>query len=358
MKNIDKKRLSNLELLRIISMILIVSAHYVIHSPIFVNGLTINKYILNFISLGGKIGVNCFILITGFFLVKSNFKIDKLIKLIIEVFTYSVIMLVITIIFTKEKITIIGLLKTFLPIIYSNYWFVTNYVVLYVIAPFINKLIDNLNKYEYRMLIIILFIILSVIPTFTGSNFIYNNLIWFIYLYLLAGYIRLHYEKKHEKNLYLNIAISMYIIIFALSEIILIIAKYIPRLLDNSMYFSEINKVPAVICSVCLFLYFKELKLESNKYINEIASSTFAIYLLHDNYLFKDYLWAVVLKTSNYYNSKFMIIHYIITIILIFIVGVMIEKIRKVLMEKPIEKIIEKIKKVINKFANIKRNEN
>lgn len=45
MKNIDKKRLSNLELLRIISMILIVSAHYVIHSPIFVNGLTINKYI-------------------------------------------------------------------------------------------------------------------------------------------------------------------------------------------------------------------------------------------------------------------------------------------------------------------------
>ena len=90
----NEKRLSNFELLRIISMILIVSSHYVLHAPEFTKGLTVNKYILDFISLGGKIGVNCFILITGFFLVKSEFKLDKFIKLIMEVFTYSIFMFV------------------------------------------------------------------------------------------------------------------------------------------------------------------------------------------------------------------------------------------------------------------------
>lgn len=343
MKNIkDKKRLSNLELLRIISMILIVSSHYAMHSPEFTEGLTINRYILEFISLGGKIGVNCFILITGFFLVKSKFKLEKFVKLVIEVFTYSIFMFIITIIFTDKKIGIMDLMKTFLPIIYSNYWFVTNYVVLYIMAPFINRLIANIDEREYQKLILILFIVLSVIPTFTGANFVYSNLIWFIFLYLVAGYIRLYYKTKSRKNLYLYIAIGMYLLIFLLGQVILKISVYIPKLADNSMFFAETNKVPALICSICLFIFFKELKIQYNKYINLFAESTFAIYLLHDNYLFKKYLWANVLKNANYYNSIFMTIHYIVSIILIFMVGTIIETIRKKIMDRPVETIAKR----------------
>lgn len=286
---------------------------------------------------------------------KSEFKLDKLIKLIIEVFMYSIFMLVITMIFTDRKIGIMELLKSFLPIIYSNYWFVTNYIVLYVLSPFINRLIKNLNQDEYIKLIIILFIILSVIPTFMGTNFVYSNLIWFVFLYLLAGYLRIYYKFHLKKQSYLIIAVVMYLLIFILSELILAVSQYIPRLSDNTRFFSDLNKVPAVICSACLFLYFKESKLKYNKYINKIASATFAIYLLHDNYLFKKYLWNSVLMNSNYYNSKFMILHYIISVILIFVFGIIIEEIRNFVMKETIEKVVERVTDKIECRDNQKR---
>lgn len=340
----SKTRLSNLELLRIISMIMIVSSHYVIHAPKFVDGLTINKYILDFISLGGKIGVNCFILITGYFLVKSRFKFEKLIKIVIEVFTYSVIMFIITLLFTDRSIGIKELLKTFLPIIYSNYWFVTNYIGLYIISPFINKLIEALNENEYKNLLIVSFVILSVIPTVTAANFVYSNLIWFIFLYLIAGYIRLYYNSKIKNEHYLYIAISVYILIFILAEIIFIISQYIPQWKNNVSFFGEINKVTAVICSISLFMYFKNLNIKYNKYINIVAASTFAIYLIHDNYLFKEYFWENVTRNEDFYGSPIMILHYIVTIILIFIFGTIVEYFRTKIMEKPVNYLIKRVK--------------
>ena len=49
-----------------------------IPSITFDNGITINKMIIQFLSIGGEIGVNCFILISGYFLVDSQFKTKKL----------------------------------------------------------------------------------------------------------------------------------------------------------------------------------------------------------------------------------------------------------------------------------------
>lgn len=69
---------SNLELLRIISMLLIVTHHYALHGFNFLNlDLTSNKIVLNFLVSGGKIGVNIFILLSAYFLSTSNFNIKK-----------------------------------------------------------------------------------------------------------------------------------------------------------------------------------------------------------------------------------------------------------------------------------------
>lgn len=76
MKNSLKIRNSNLELLRIVSMILIIMHHYAVHGgfDLLNTELDLNRIWIQILSIGGKIGVNCFVLITGYFMINSKFK--------------------------------------------------------------------------------------------------------------------------------------------------------------------------------------------------------------------------------------------------------------------------------------------
>lgn len=73
-ENIGKQRNSSFELLRIVSMILIIAHHYSVHGGWVYdyNILSTNKLFIDLLSIGGKLGVNCFVVITGFFLVVLN----------------------------------------------------------------------------------------------------------------------------------------------------------------------------------------------------------------------------------------------------------------------------------------------
>ena len=83
-KIIEKKtRLSNFELLRIISMLLIVAHHFSVHSHLISDTPIINVYLQRALATGGKVAVNLFVLISGYFMINSTFKFKKLLKLIL-----------------------------------------------------------------------------------------------------------------------------------------------------------------------------------------------------------------------------------------------------------------------------------
>lgn len=85
-----KHRSSNFELLRIVAMLFIISFHYVYKSGYIFDSLTIHSVIIKSFYFLGELGVNLFILITGYFQVKGKFSIEKLIKLILEVSFYYI----------------------------------------------------------------------------------------------------------------------------------------------------------------------------------------------------------------------------------------------------------------------------
>lgn len=89
-------RSSNLELLRILAIIMIIAHHYSVHGGWDIpNELSYNRIIVQFLSLGGKLGVNCFVLITGYFMINSKFNIKKFAKIVGQVFFYSVVIMLI-----------------------------------------------------------------------------------------------------------------------------------------------------------------------------------------------------------------------------------------------------------------------
>lgn len=94
----NTNRDSSIELFRIITMICIVAHHYVVNSGVIqeitpMNALTFNSLFSLVFGWGGKTGINCFLLITGYFMCKSNITVKKFLKLFLEIEFYNIIIL-------------------------------------------------------------------------------------------------------------------------------------------------------------------------------------------------------------------------------------------------------------------------
>lgn len=147
MKKQIKQRDMNFELLRIIAMLFIIALHYIAHSRIVEK---IEVYSLNYIFMDAVralsiISVNLYVLITGYYMIQSKIKIKKVIYIWILTLFYSIIMLIASIMLGRRP-QIVTMIKSFLPFSAGIYWFVTAYLALYILTPFINKLLLSLNK--------------------------------------------------------------------------------------------------------------------------------------------------------------------------------------------------------------------
>ncbi len=348
-------RSSNLELLRILAMIMIIAHHYSVHGGWDIpNQVSYNRIIIQFLSLGGKLGVNCFILITGYFMINSKFDIKKLLKIMGQVLFYSVVIMLFFKLFKIYNIGIRETAKSFFPIIFSKYWFATTYVELYILSPYLNKFINYCTEKEYKRLLIILMIVLSAIPTFTNSLPGIDNLPWFIFLYLVGGYIRKYkYNFFDKAKLLLLIFISSYILIMISVVILDVLALKITDFPFDPIFLREMNSLPMFVCSISLFLYFRKLDIGSKKIINNISITTFGIYLIHDNNLIRSYLWEHIAKNNSFYNSKWLSLHAVITISLVFFISMIVESVRINFIEKPVLKFWDK--KLESKFLKKSR---
>ncbi len=350
MENISKRN-SNLELLRIFSMILIITHHYAVHDfERYMSYISFNKYIIDILSLGGKIGVCCFILISGYFMIESKFTIKKLWKIIGEVsfYSYSILILFTTILQPVNGINFKIIIQSLLPITHSLYWFITCYVVLMIISPYINKFIHSCAKEELKKFIILMVFLWTVLATFIKADLGFSNLGWFIVLYTISAYIKLYFDIS-------NLPINKIKIILLISVFVLILSSVtinkigeitgIIGIVTHSQYFAQLNSILVLIISITMFLYFLSRKNFNNVIINEMAKCVLGVYLIHDNVLFRPFLWHTLLNTDKYYTSNNLIFHAIISVVLVYVVCTIIDYARKKLIEPVWLKIYEYIEK-------------
>lgn len=341
-----KIRSSNLELLRIMSMFLIVAHHFSVHGGfnLMEKSFTFNKIIIQVIGSGGKFGVNLFVLITGYFLIIGKFNLKKLIKLMLETWFYSILVLFIFIIFPLGiDIGVKNIIKSFLPTIYSVYWFITTYILLYIFVPFINFFASKTSQKEYLKLIFLLVLFCSFIPTFTKTNLAFSELSYFLLLYLIGGYFRL-YPNKYTEKIHFNFiyGIIFYLLIcFSIIVFDILGEKYI-IFSKGATYFCGQKSFPLLISSIGIFLGFKNLEIRNLKIINLISSTTLGIYLIHDNFLVREFLWLKFFKVSEHFYDKYLLIYSLKVIFLVFVMCMIIDFMRQVLFKYTINIFIEK----------------
>lgn len=181
---------SNIELLRIVSMMLIILFHFSVHGPWPADGVLATDVAVGVLAFGGKLGVNCFVLITGYFMTRSSVRMASVARVVLETWFYSWGLLILFAVAQPELVTQARLEKAVLPLVSGEYWFITNFVALMVVSPFLNLLFDRLSRRGKSRLAAIGFVTISVLPTLTTFNPLGSDLLWFFYLYLMGGWIR------------------------------------------------------------------------------------------------------------------------------------------------------------------------
>lgn len=338
-QSIKIDRNSSIELLRIISMVMIVSCHFATHGGFAfdANMISIPRLWWNVIEMGGNFGVDVFVLISGYFLVASRggFNLKRILKFWGQVFIYSI---AIYIIFGLVGISDFGLMsciKTIFPITFGAWWFASTYFVLYLIHPFLNMLLQKLDKNTYKALIVMELILWCVIPTFTTSSYQSNSLLWFVTLYCVSGYVRLFgLNPKFSIKHYFSFWVLFSTLRYLSCVVLMIIGMKIPFASSHSLFFYGQQSILTFFSALSLFMVFEKWNMGYNKWINIIASATFGVYLIHDNNIMRPFLWLVVFKNAQYQNSLVLIPYSIIVVAIIYIVCTLIDLIRQKTFEK------------------------
>jgi len=358
-----KFRNSSIELLRIIAMIMIVSCHFATHGGFSFAGnfLSIPRLWWNFIEMGGNLGVDIFVLISGYFLVASNgkvFNINRILKFWGQVFVYSIVIYFVFCIIGVHDFGLISCIKSIFPITFGSWWFASTYFVLYLIHPFINMLLQKLDKKTYQILIITQLILWCIIPTFTTSNYQSNSLVWFVTLYCVAGYVRLFgLNPRFTTKSYIGFSLLFSALRYLSCITLIILGTKIPFAAENSLIFYNQNSILTFLSALSLFMVFEKWNMGHNKWINIVASATFGVYLIHDNAIIRNFLWLDVFKNAQYQGSMSLIPYSIIVVAIVYVVCTAIDLLRQYIIEKPfmllVNRYSEKMVRPFEKALNI-----
>ena len=331
-------RQANFEILRVVAMLMIVFWHFIQNVMMRTGAMEessivciFNYIILQYGMILCCVGVNLYVMITGYFLVDKSFKSNRFFRVWIQTAFYSIIIALIFYITQPKSVSIKDILVGFIPIRSSAYWFVTDYLGLILIAPFLGKAAKALSYRHYiRLLAVIILVGTNFIGGYPfgdsmGGNMGYS-LIWFVCLFMIGAFIRLHGNKIPSYNY-----LKLYIITGGFVFIYFVIRQFIKTGFSFEGFKYEdlhYNSFPAILAFL-LFTWFKCKNIQNNNFTSflvKIAPYTFGVYLIHNNRFVSNHLWNAI--PNNIHNSYYTIFAAIAICVTIFIICIIIDYVR------------------------------
>lgn len=362
---VKHERSSNLELYRIIVMLLIVMHHYVVNSGLVhvmeEYPTAIKSIYLYITGAWGKTGINCFVLITGYFMCKSHITLHKFLKLILQIEFYSIIIGGIFLITGYSTFSLQGLIDIVNPIGSISKDFSACFIIFFLFIPFLNACINNISQRQHLALLSLCIFTYTILGTVPFINVEFNYITWFSVLYVIASYIR-KYKMPYSDNFRVWTIATMALIVISVVSMLFILYLYSTLGKSATMGFviffvSETNKALALAVSICSFMMFKNLPLKHSRVINTIASCTFGVLLIHAaSRDMRRWLWHDVCNNVGMYHQSGIYIHAIVIPIIVFCSCALIDYIRQKTIEKALINIVFNIishNKILTKYLKI-----
>ncbi len=345
-----RERNSNLEILRIICMFLIVAYHFVGNTQGFIEypqHSTFNLVSYHTIGLWGQAAVLCFVMITGYFTVAGTVRISKVLRLAIETWFYSILITALMVYAGILEYDFEVGIRTFFPLLMRDYWFITDYIILLLLAPLLNRLIRSATRRELGYLVAVLLVVTYFMSGMKEFDYAATPAVLIVF-YILAAYIRLYPNRltesrripplvllacvlfgyvlmdlmngiyqgtaeplntlKEDPELLEFFAASVIILavlalapigrkkeVLALALVVLLFASilvYMPyRGLDIRGFVEERYSILMGLTAVSLFLTFKNMRPRSSRAVNWLAGGTLGVYLIHNHWYLQLHYW-------------------------------------------------------------------
>nr|WP_125675256.1 acyltransferase family protein [Companilactobacillus keshanensis] len=175
--------------------------------------------------------------------------------------------------------------QSLMPMTFNQYWFVTGYLILILLVPFINQSVQNLTKRQFIYLLIIVTIICGIFPLV--NNDIATQSVGLGVL--LAVYLFGVFVAKFIHRSSWNYVIGL--LLFTVNTLVIYIIMYFEIILTKDRFTNIYTGVFAMLAALGLFLIFTNFKPVFHVIFNQVARHIFAVYLITQNVLVLKPLW-------------------------------------------------------------------
>ncbi len=292
-------RMANLEALRCVAMMMVVVLHFLGKGNLLgdvtaqdMGSAGTAAWILESFCI---VAVNVYMLISGYFLSASSFKLSRLVKLYLQIWFYSVAagMLAVVVGWVPSAETAVDthyFLSLLFPVSMGHYWFMTAYIFLYLLLPFVVKAVQLMNKRQMQIalggLLFVFSICKSILPFRLEMDGQGYDCLWYLCVFLASAYIRKFGVPFLQKKWHCGLLYGLGCM-GALGELLCLRQIYLRTgsmglILKISM---EYNHVLTFLAAVGLFGLFLQLRLSGlgARLVTAIAPYTLGVYLLHEN---------------------------------------------------------------------------
>lgn len=342
----QKKRMANMEALRLLAMMMVVSLHYLGKGELLVNltePLLPRDYAAWLLECFSIAAVDVYILISGYFLVETKFRVRRLISLVLQILFYSCLIPVILVLtgrLSVSELTLYDIWQCIFPINMNQYWFMSAYVLMFLFVPVLNAAAHALKKEQFQVVIILLLAVESLSKTVIPARLVLDNegydALWFMVVYLIAAYIRLYgipflEEKNRAAYLYILTCLGIYALLMAIRGMYLFTGRFEDFMSAPTGY----NHLLTIGAAVALFYAFKnwrfgEKQSRPGTIICRTAPYSLGVYLLHEQ-IYVRYEWPFLLGAGRCTSVASLAGHWIAAILIVMVCGLAVDFCRDVL---------------------------
>ncbi len=333
-------RSSNLELLRILCMLLIIGDHITGQGGIADYTTLPTSFAFCLIGCGSRIACSVFILIGGWFLCEQPYKTRRPLSLWLSLWLYTV---PVTLLCKLAGLDVsFGALRwAVFPVSTRQLWFISDYLLLLLCVPLLNRVLHGLSRPAHRGLLAVLAVPLIVYPTVFGENGVVSDTAWmFLYEYLLAAYLRRYPDNRlaqffTRRAAALGIGLGLPLLNTAVRAVLetrgLTDSKAFQYI---SYYRTALGALPNLLAALALFYLFKNLNLGSVRWINALSGTTLGIYILHQVPAFRNFLWNGILQCQAHHGS---VAYTLFAVAAVFLGCAAVDAVRTALVMHPLE---------------------
>ncbi len=348
-------RMANLELLRCIAMMMVVVLHFLGKGDILgdltgkepLGSMKTTAWLLESFCI---VAVNLYMLISGYFLSASSFKLSRLLKLWLQVWVYSVgvgLLAYALGICPESEFGIHYLLTLALPVSMGHYWFMTAYVFLYILLPLMGRTVREMSKGQIQVALGLLLFAFCILKSFVPARLEMDGLgydvLWYLCVFMTAAYIRRFgwsflQKKGCAMALYLAAILAIFLGTMGLRQLYLRTGSF-GLILKICL---EYNHILPLLASVGLFGAFLKCKVSGGfaSVINRISPYTLGVYLLHENIGVR-YAWQKWLGAAEVDSVGSLFLYTVAAVVSVFAVGILVDMLRAALM-KGLHKLLSK----------------